>query len=276
MKNKVKIASLLLAIAGLSGYEINDPVNDWADLGQQTAYVYWELKDAVNAGSDLDFRVYYYADGSTIEKAQVWYGVSSTINRAVTCPYISYTYTESETDEVVASHLVKEFDPQTVSWDDAKSSYILDATFPVSSSWASVTWASVGSSDFTETLFKTYYPGDYETNFREALTTQIETDYHGNMKKIVVDGFMKMTEEEYEALFTKTTNEANEEVYEITDENKARLDGIVAALTTPELIFDGKEYGVNYNCTYTLSAKFQVSDSNGVISNTDIKNITVN
>lgn len=48
------------------------------------------------------------------------------------------------------------------------------------------------------------------------------------------------------------------------------------ALTTPELIFDGKEYGVNYNCTYTLSAKFQVSDSNGVISNTDIKNITVN
>ena len=259
MKNKVKIASLLLA-----------------NLGQQTAYVYWELKDAVNAGSDLDFRVYYYADGSTIEKAQVWYGVSSTINRAVTCPYISYTYTESETDEVVASHLVKEFDPQTVSWDDAKSSYILDATFPVSSSWASATWASVGSSDFTETLFKTYYPGDYETNFREALTTQIETDYHGNMKKIVVDGFMKMTEEEYEALFTKTTNEANEEVYEITDENKARLDGIVAALTTPELIFDGKEYGVNYNCTYTLSAKFQVSDSNGVISNTDIKNITVN
>ena len=239
MKNKVKIASLLLAIAGLSGCEINDPVNDWADLGQQTAYVYWELKDAVNAGSDLDFRVYYYADGSTIEKAQVWYGVSSTINRAVTCPYISYTYTESETD-------------------DAKSSYILDATFPVSSSWASVTWASVGSSDFTETLFKTYYPGDYETNFREALTTQIETDYHGNMKKIVVDGFMKMTEEEYEALFTKTTNEANEEVYEITDEN------------------NGKEYGVNYNCTYTLSAKFQVSDSNGVISNTDIKNITVN
>jgi len=99
MKNKVKIASLLLAIAGLSGCEINDPVNDWADLGQQTAYVYWELKDAVNAGSDLDFRVYYYADGSTIEKAQVWYGVSSTINRAVTCPYISYTYTESETDE---------------------------------------------------------------------------------------------------------------------------------------------------------------------------------
>ena len=54
MKNKVKIASLLLAIAGLSGCEINDPVNDWADLGQQTAYVYWELKDAVNAGSDLD------------------------------------------------------------------------------------------------------------------------------------------------------------------------------------------------------------------------------
>ena len=156
MKNKVKIASLLLAIAGLSGCEINDPVNDWADLGQQTAYVYWELKDAVNAGSDLDFRVYYYADGSTIEKAQVWYGVSSTINRAVTCPYISYTYTESETDEVVASHLVKEFDPQTVSWDDAKSSYILDATFPVSSSCASVTWASVGSSDFTETLFRTY------------------------------------------------------------------------------------------------------------------------
>ena len=28
MKNKVKIASLLLAIAGLSGCEINDPVND--------------------------------------------------------------------------------------------------------------------------------------------------------------------------------------------------------------------------------------------------------
>lgn len=276
MKNKVKIASLLLAIVGLSGCEVNDPINDWADLGQQTAYVYWELKDAVNAGSELDFRVYYYTDGSTVESAQVWYGVNSTITRAVTCPYISYTYTETESSEVVASHLVKEFDPSTVSWDDAKSSYILDSTFPVSASWASVTWANVGGTDFTETLFQTYFPGEYETNFRAALTTQIATDYHGNMKKIVVDGFMRMTEEEYEALFTTSVNAEGKTVYNITDENKATLDGIVAGLTTPELLFDGKEYGVNYNCAYTLTARFQVTDSKGVKSNTDIKNITVN
>lgn len=276
MKNKVKIASLLLAIVGLSGCEVNDPINDWADLGQQTAYVYWELKDAVNAGSELDFRVYYYTDGSTVESAQVWYGVNSTISRAVTCPYISYTYTETESSEVVASHLVKEFDPSTVSWDDAKSSYILDSTFPVSASWASVTWANVGETDFTETLFQTYFPGEYETNFRAALTTQIATDYHGNMKKIVVDGFMRMTEEEYEALFTTSVDAEGKTVYNITDENKATLDGIVAGLTTPELLFDGKEYGVNYNCAYTLTARFQVTDSKGVKSNTDIKNITVN
>lgn len=276
MKNKVKIASLLLAIVGLSGCEVNDPINDWADLGQQTAYVYWELKDAVNAGSELDFRVYYYTDGSTVESAQVWYGVNSTITRAVTCPYISYTYTETESSEVVASHLVKEFDPSTASWDDAKSSYILDSTFPVSASWASVTWANVGGTDFTETLFQTYFPGEYETNFRAALTTQIATDYHGNMKKIVVDGFMRMTEEEYEALFTTSVDAEGKTVYNITDENKATLDGIVAGLTTPELLFDGKEYGVNYNCAYTLTARFQVTDSKGVKSNTDIKNITVN
>lgn len=276
MKNKVKIASLLLAIVGLSGCEVNDPINDWADLGQQTAYVYWELKDAVNAGSELDFRVYYYTDGSTVESAQVWYGVNSTITRAVTCPYISYTYTETESSEVVASHLVKEFDPSTVSWDDAKSSYILDSTFPVSASWASVTWANVGGTDFTETLFQTYFPGEYETNFRAALTTQIATDYHGNMKKIVVDGFMRMTEEEYEALFTTSVDAEGKTVYNITDENKATLDGVVAGLTTPELLFDGKEYGVNYNCAYTLTARFQVTDSKGVKSNTDIKNITVN
>ena len=276
MKNKVKIASLLLAIVGLSGCEVNDPINDWADLGQQTAYVYWELKDAVNAGSELDFRVYYYTDGSTVESAQVWYGVNSTITRAGTCPYISYTYTETESSEVVASHLVKEFDPSTVSWDDAKSSYILDSTFPVSASWASVTWANVGGTDFTETLFQTYFPGEYETNFRAALTTQIATDYHGNMKKIVVDGFMRMTEEEYEALFTTSVDAEGKTVYNITDENKATLDAIVNALSTPELIFDGKEYGVNYNCAYTLSAYFQVKDSNGISSATDIKNITVN
>ena len=276
MKNKVKIASLLLAIVGLSGCEVNDPINDWADLGQQTAYVYWELKDAVNAGSELDFRVYYYTDGSTVESAQVWYGVNSTITRAVTCPYISYTYTETESSEVVASHLVKEFDPSTVSWDDSKSSYILDSTFPVSASWASVTWANVGGTDFTETLFQTYFPGEYETNFRAALTTQIATDYHGNMKKIVVDGFMRMTEEEYEALFTTSVDAEGKTVYNITDENKATLDGIVAGLTTPELLFDGKDYGVNYNCAYTLTARFQVTDSKGVKSNTDIKNITVN
>lgn len=276
MKNKAKIASLLLAIVGLSGCEVNDPINDWADLGQQTAYVYWELKDAANAGSELDFRVYYYTDGSTVESAQVWYGVNSTITRAVTCPYISYTYTETENSEVVASHLVKEFDPATVSWDDAKSSYILDSTFPISASWASVTWANVGGSDFTETLFQTYFPGEYETNFRTALNTQIATDYHGNMKKIVVDGFMKMTEEEFEDLFTTSTDAEGKTVYNITDENKATLDGIVAALSTPELLFDGKEYGVNYNCAYTLSARFQITDSKGVKSNTDIKNITVN
>ncbi len=277
MKNKVKIASLLLAIAGLSGCEVNDPINDWADLGQQTAYVYWELKDAVSAGSELDFRVYYYTDGSTVESAQVWYGVNNSISRSLTCPYISYTYTETESNEVVASHLVKEIDPSTVAWDDAKSSYILDSSFPVSSSWSSVSWVSVGNADFTETLFQTYFPTEFENNFRTALTTQIATDYHGNMKKIVVDGFMKMEEEEFEALFTSEPDAEGKMVYTIKDDaSKALLDGIVAALTTPEIIFDGKEYGVNYNCSYTLSARFQVTDSKGVKSNTDIKNITVN
>ena len=96
------------------------------------------------------------------------------------------------------------------------------------------------------------------------------------MKKIVVDGFMRMTEEEYEALFTTSVDAEGKTVYNITDENKATLDGIVAGLTTPELLFDGKEYGVNYNCAYTLTARFQVTDSKGVKSNTDIKNITVN
>lgn len=276
MKNKVKIASLLLAFAGLSGCEINDPINDWADLGQQTAYVYWELKDAVSAGSELDFRVYYYADGSTIESAQVWYGVNSSISRALTCPFITYTYTETEDNEVLASHLVKDFDPATVDWDDDKASYILDSTFPVSASWASVTWANVGGSDFTEALFQTYFPAEVEANFRTALTEQIASDYHGNMKKIVVEGLMKMTEEDFEALFTTSTDDEGATVYNITDENKASLDAIVNALSTPELIFDGKEYGVNYNCAYTLSAYFQVKDSNGVSSATDIKSITVN
>ena len=134
----------------------------------------------------------------------------------------------------------------------------------------------MGGTDFTETLFQTYFPGEYETNFRAALTTQIATDYHGNMKKIVVDGFMRMTEEEYEALFTTSTDAEGKTVYNITDENKATLDGIVAGPTTSELLFDGKEYGVNYNCAYTLTARFQVTDSKGVKSNTDIKNITVN
>ena len=96
------------------------------------------------------------------------------------------------------------------------------------------------------------------------------------MKKIVVEGLMKMTEEDFEALFTTSTDDEGATVYNITDENKASLDAIVNALSTPELIFDGKEYGVNYNCAYTLSAYFQVKDSNGVSSATDIKSITVN
>ncbi len=130
MKNKVKIASLLLAIAGLSGCEINDPVNDWADLGQQTAYVYWELKDAVNAGSDLDFRVLLLCRRQYDRESPslVW---SEQYDQS--CRYMPihqlhlYRKRDRRSSRLAFGERVRSSNRVV---DDAKSSYILDAHFP--------------------------------------------------------------------------------------------------------------------------------------------------
>ena len=280
MKNKFKIISFLFALLGFSACEIHDPVADWAELGQKTPYVTWELgSTTVSAGKNVSFTAYYYADGKDISKIGVWYDVNRLSTRAVTCPFISYTFTISADEVMRSSQQITSYDPATVEWDTFKRSYILTTTFPVSQVLVPLEWKDVKKADFTEKKFESLYTDTFETAFRKGLEAEIAKDYYANMRKLVEGLNLMENIEDYDALFSVSKDPATgKDVYTIKNEaDKLMLDQKIAAVTFTDLIYNSssESYNINYSSSFYLNAEFRAYDTDGVIGRTENKEISV-
>lgn len=280
MKNKFNIVLFLFTLIGFSSCEINDPVNDWAEVGQRTPYVYWELgSTTVSAGSNVSFTAYYYADGKDISSIEVWYDVNKVEAREVTCPLISYTFKIDADEQMRSAQKIKEYDLNTVAWDQEKRSYIMTTTFPVSPVLVSDSWSDVKPADFTEEKFVKLYTDTFETAFRKGLQTEIEKDYYAKMRKLVAGFSLMENIEDYDALFTQEKDPETGKInYIIADKDKAKLDADLANVAFVDLIYNSQteSYTINYSSNFYLNAEFRAYDSAGVIGRTDNKVITVN
>lgn len=280
MKNKFNIVLFVFTLIGFSSCEINDPINDWAEVGQRTPYVYWELgSTTVSAGNDVSFTAYYYADGIDISSIEVWYDVNKVETREVTCPLISYTFKIDVDQQMRSAQRIKTYDLNAVSWNQEKRSYIMTTNFPVSPVLVSESWTDVKPADFTEEKFVKLYTDTFETAFRKGLQTEIEKDYYAKMRKMV-EGFSLMENiEDYDALFTTEKDPETGKInYIISDEDKAHLNNALAKVSFVDLIYNSQteSYVINYSSNFYLNAEFRAYDTNGVIGRTDNRVITVN
>lgn len=280
MKNKLNIVLFLFALIGFSACEINDPINDWGEVGDRTPNAYWELgSTTVTAGNDVSFTAYYYADGIDISSIEVWYDVNKLEVREVVCPFISYTFKINADEKMRSAQKIKAYDPGTVKWDQVKRSYIMTETFPVSPVLVSEGWADVKPADFTTDKFVRLYTDTFEIAFRKGLYAEVEKDYYVKMRKLV-EGLKLMEKiEDYDALFTQEKDPATGKIlYIIADKDKDKLDQALAGVAFTNLIYNSQSesYSINYSSNFYLNAEFRAYDANAVIGRTDSKVITVN
>lgn len=280
MKNKLNIVLFLFALIGFSACEINDPINDWAEVGDRTSYAYWELgSTTVTAGNNVSFTVFYYADGVDISSIEVWYDVNKLEAREVICPFISYTFKINADEQMRTAQKIIAYDPDTVKWDETKRSYILKAAFPVSPALVPDAWTDVKPADFRMDKFIKLYTDTFETAFRKGLEAEVEKEYYVKMRKLVESLKLMENIEDYDALFTQEKDPATGKIiYNIDKKDKDKLNLALAGVKFTDLIYNSQteSYLINYSSNFYLNAEFRAYDANGVIGRTDSKVITVN
>lgn len=265
MKNILKNALLLLSISCfVSCEEVNDPIDDWARIGQQVPSTIWELSSTkVKAGDSLAFKAQYYTNGNEIENMSVWYDLTETISMSATCPIVSFNYSLS----IDKSALSRE-NQQIISyvhsesyWDSAAKAYVFNGLFPTSNTLRPVEWKDV--TEFDANKFQSLFPDTFATSFKAGLYEQLTKTSKLSDYRTVLVTVGNVTVDQFNACLDSTYN-ANSASYDkfIKNENVALLKGKYDAIPFKDLIYKSSEskYQINYLRSYIIGATFRVFD----------------
>ncbi|WP_321436092.1 hypothetical protein [uncultured Bacteroides sp.] len=265
MKNILKNALLLLSLTCfVACQEVNDPIDDWARIGQQVPSTIWELSSTkVKAGDSLAFKAQYYTNGEEIENMAVWYDLTEAISMTATCPIVSFNYSLS----VDKSTLSRE-DQQIISyahsesyWDSTKKAYVFNSKFPISNTLRPVEWKDVV--DFDANKFQTLFPDTFATAFIAGLYTQLSKKEKLSDYRAVLVTAGNVTVEDFNACLDSTYN-SNSASYDkfVKSEKVAVLKSKFDAIPFKDLIYKSSEskYQINYLRSYSIGATFRVFD----------------
>ena len=179
MKNITKTTLLLMSIAGLVSCEINDPVDDWARIGQEVPHTVWELSSTkVKAGENLAFKAQYYTKGEKIDRLEVWYDLTENKAMEAKCPFVSFNYSLSVNVSSSAreEQSISQYVHSEENWDVDKRAYIINETFPVSNTLRPVEWKDVVDFD----------PEKFSTLFPDTLLLHLKKDYMRNLNRVLI------------------------------------------------------------------------------------------
>lgn len=264
MKNIIKITLLLLSLSGFTACEINDPVDDWARIGQQVPQTIWELSSSkVKAGDSLQFKAQYYTNGEEVEDMAVWYDLTEKTTMSATCPIVSFNYSLS-IDKSVLSRENQEIISYAHSenyWDSDKKAYIYYGKFPVSNTLRPIEWKEVG--DFDNAKFQTLFPDTFATAFKSGLYQKLaQATYLSDYRAVLVTAG-NVTVEEFNTCVDSVynNNSASWDKFIKTDK-VATLKSKFDAIPFESLIYKSSEskYMINYLKSYFAGATFRVFD----------------
>ncbi len=275
----------MLALAALSlvACDKHDFIDDLTITGEVGPQAYWEVGSAMApAGSNMDFTTQYYTSvaGVTIDRSEVWYNITETIDKSINCPWTStFTYTVSSvlTAEKRAQQKISEYkhDDYAV-YSDSLSAYTFAASFPISGTLSPFQWAKPATFAAADSAsVETYFGEGFMQHFKDSLYTKME---YADFKKM----FLGLSIRESFAEYTDSTFDANTNAYiyhfpnnEIpADVTRLYNDSIPFA----SLILNTAEncYDVTYKRNYKIRSILRVYDSRGVYGTTEYKDIDIN
>lgn len=280
MKNITKLVLSLLVLLSFTGCKENDPINDWARIGQQPPHVIWELKSKiVKAGDSLEFNAKYYTNGVAIDHTEIWYDLTENVGMKATCPLVSFNYSLA----IDHSTLVREDQEIAIYahsekyWDSLKRAYTLSAKCPISNTLRPVEWKEVVMFDTNK--YSQLFPSNFSDTFKKGLFEQLEKKEHLSDYRVVLVAVGNMKVEEFDACLDSVYNQNSAKFDKFIKESKtSELKTKYDAIPFKELIYKSldSKYQIQYVKSYVINANFRAIDTNKKQGTTEKFSIQIN
>ena len=280
----IKILILGLATVSLMSCDKHDPFDDILITGEIGPQVYWEVESsAMYAGQSMGFDLQYYTSlpDVGIDRAEVWYSLTETLDKTVSCPWVStftYTVTSLTKEQKRVAQKIAEYPHKDYGqWSDSLHAYTFHGTFPVSGTLASFKWEEPTTFDAEKMV--QYFGAGYMEHFKDSL--------YGKMK---FDDFAKMYKglglvEDFK-IYTDSTFDVNTNMYVYhfpwnADSTATPIPEEIERIYKDQvkfedLIFSGGKYAVSYKRNYSIHVNARVYDDRGIYGITVPQDIAIN
>ncbi len=269
----------LLVIVLFSSCEKHDFFDENLITGKVGPQAYWEIESTtMSAGSDMSFVLQYYSTVSDITHTELWYNVTETQEKTVTCPWVTsftYSYTSTQSEEKRVSQKVQEYPHSLAAWSDTLRAYTFTSDFTVSRTLAPLSWMK--PEQFDSTKMETYFGADFMQQFKDSLYDLMKYADFKNMIlglslledfKQYTDSTFDINSDSYVYHFPKD-EQGNTPVPEV-------IKGLYDGIAFDHLIEGTSGYNVEYKRTYYIQALLRVYDKQGVYGTTILKKIDIN
>jgi hypothetical protein len=282
MKNKIKIIFACAAtVTLLASCEIYDPVDEIARTGKITANVYMEIPNTnVKAGESVAFHAEYWSIDDVYNSLSIWYDVNTVLKYEMTASLTGYSQNLDSTVVAREFQEIVSFPHDASNYVSAKKSYIIDSSFPVSYTLATVSIEDVD--EYSESQVMQLFPASFINSFYEGFFSSTENDYD-LLKTLLVTSDTIVDAETFDSYFEVVLVENPEggdpiETMVLKDGAESAMLGYVKQVPLEHLIYNKNKqvYKLLYTRSYELDAKFRVVNGNDVENFSEAKLITVN
>ena len=275
----VSFAIYGLMFTALPSCEKHDFFDENAITGNIGPQAYWEIESStVSAGSNMSFVIQYYSTAADINHSEVWYNITETQEKSVSCPWVTtftYSYNSTTSEEKRIAQKIQEY-PQTLAvWSDSLHAYTFTGEFPVSGTLKPFAWSK--PEVFDSTKMDTYFGTGYMQQFKDSLYNLMQYADFKNMLlgMSLLDNFSQYTDSTFDINSNSYVYHFRKDVSGNTPVPEA-IQNLFNTITFDRLIESPSGYNVDFKRTYFLEARMRIYDTNNVYGTTVSKKIDIN
>lgn len=284
MKKVFKIFALAALVVAFASCEQHDFFDENTITGAVGPEAYWEIESsAVRAGGQMGFTTQYYSVAEKIDHSEVWYSISETVDKVVTCSWLSHSEISSVKAKQRELQYISEYPHMEEFWSDSLHAYTFAGAFPVSGTLAPLTW--VQPTEFDSARMINYFGEGYMQDFKDAVKEKMTfSAYSTNFVKLgFMEDFKLYTDSSYD--WNKSPDSTVAKYYHFPLDKDGNVQPWVMdsmdyywdMVTFDQLILNAEgNYDVSYKRNYSLDAELRVYDVKGTYSKTISKEIVIN
>jgi len=275
----VSFAIYGLMFTALSSCEKHDFFDENAITGNVGPQVYWEVgSSTISAGSDMSFVIQYYSTVADIDHSEVWYNITETQEKSVSCPWVTsftYSYNSTTSEEKRIAQKIQEYPQALAVWSDSLHAYTFTGVFPVSGTLKPFAWTK--PEVFDSTKMDTYFGTGYMQHFKDSLYNLMKYADFKNMLlgMSLLDNFSQYTDSTFDINSNAYVYHFPKDVSGNTPVPDA-IHNLYNTISFDRLIESPSGYNVDFKRTYLLEARMRVYDTNNVYGTTVSKKIDIN